>query len=787
MLKQYLKTAFRNLLRNKFHSAINLFGLAIGFAAVILICLYVFTEFTYDDFHKNKDQLYRISVKRWREGKLDGDGPEFTPPIGPAMVQHFPEVKKFARISTERVAYLAYDKEPIKIQGIHHADGSLFDIFSFPLVAGDPTTILQQPFTIVLTEGTANRIFGNQVAIGKIIRIDNNQNYLVTGIAKDVPVNSTIQFNALISFPTLYKIPNVFLDWNGGNQYITFVQLDKNATAGAVNAKLPALLWPNINQQYARAGARLEAYLQPLPKLHLYYEDNSASLRSNMSVFSIIAAFILLIACVNFINLSTARASKRAKEVGVRKVLGADRKSLVKQFLSEAILLTLIAFAISLALVAISTQLYEQVFGKIFQLPGSLNLTLGAIAVLLFFLVGIGVGIYPALYLSRYKTIPTLKGLLTKEGKPWLRNILVVTQFSISIALIASTIIIFQQQQYIKNKKLGFTKDNIVVLPLVGEEAKTKYQLLKEQLGQLSGVTSISASSDVPHRGFTTNGYKPEGVENFMQIHVVDVDEDFLNTYNIPLAWGRNFSKNRPADQNSFLINETLANMLNWRDPTGKKILRNGQHEVIGIVKDFYFASLHDNIEPLIITNKPWDDKFDYLAIHYNNSHTPALLNEIKQQWNKWIPSTPFDYWFLDDSFNSLYKSERQFQHGFFYSSLLAIALAILGVLGLVTFSLQQRTKEIGIRKVLGASSIQVATLLSKDFLKLILVANIIAWPVAWYFMNKWLQEFANRVQLSWWVFILAGLIAVFIALITVGLQAARAALVNPVKNLRTE
>jgi putative ABC transport system permease protein len=787
MLKQHLKTAFRNLRRNKFHSAINLFGLAIGFAAVILICLYVFTEFTYDDFHKNKDQLYRISVKRWREGKLDGDGPEFTPPIGPAMVQHFPEVKKFARISTERVAYLAYDKEPIKIQGIHHADGSLFDIFSFPLVAGDPTTILQQPFTIVLTERTANRIFGNQAAIGKIIRIDNKQNYLVTGIAKDVPVNSTIQFNALISFPTLYKIPNVFLDWNGGNQYITFVQLDKNATAAAVNAKLPALLWPNINQQYARAGARLEAYLQPLPKLHLYYEDNSASLRSNMSVFSIIAAFILLIACVNFINLSTARASKRAKEVGVRKVLGADRKSLVKQFLSEAILLTLIAFAISVALVAISTQLYEQVFGKIFQLPGSLNLGLAAIAVLLFFLVGIGVGIYPALYLSRYKTIPTLKGLLTKEGKPWLRNILVVTQFSISIALIASTIIIFQQQQYIKNKKLGFTKDNIVVLPLVGEEAKTKYRLLKEQLSQLSGVTSISASSDVPHRGFTTNGYKPEGVENFMQIHVVDVDEDFLNTYNIPLVWGRNFSKNRPADQNSFLINQTLANMLNWRDPTGKKILRNGQHEVIGIVKDFYFASLHDNIEPLIITNKPWDDKFDYLAIHYNNSHTPALLNEIKQQWNEWIPSTPFDYWFLDDSFNNLYKSERQFQQGFFYSSLLAIALAILGVLGLATFSLQQRTKEIGIRKVLGASSIQVATLLSKDFLKLILVANIIAWPVAWYFMNKWLQEFANRVQLSWWVFILAGLIAVFIALITVGLQAARAALVNPVKNLRTE
>ena len=787
MLKEYLKTAFKNLQRNKFHTLINVIGLAVGFAAVILIFLFVFTEFTYDDFHKKRDQLYRISIKRWREGKLDGDAPQFTPPLGPAMVQNFAEVKNFARLSTERVAYLAYNKEPIKIEDIHHADGSLFEMFSFPLLEGDPKTALQQPFTIVITEQTVRKIFGNAEPVGKVIRIDNKQDYAVTGVAKDPPVNSSIQFNALISFATLYKTPDLFLDWDGGNQYITYIELNRNANPNAVNAKLPGLLWTNINEKYAKAGARLEAYLQPITRLHLYYEENSASLRSNMYIFSIIAVFILLIGCVNFINLTTARASKRAREVGVRKVLGANRKTLISQFLTEATLITMIAFVMALLIVAISPQLYQQVFGKSFPLAKSAGPRLIAMIVLLFFFVAVGIGVYPAIYLSRFKTIPTLKGLLTREGKPYLRNILVVTQFSISIALISSTIIIFQQQQFIKNKKLGFTKDNVVVLPLVGEEAQAKYSLLKDQLQELPEIASISASSDVPHRGFTSNGYKPEGVENFMQIHVVDVDQDFLKTYNIPLVSGRNFSNDRPLDKNGYMINETLANMLGWKEAVGKKIMRNGEHEVIGVVKDFYFASLHDKIDPLIITNKPWQDKFDFLAIHYNSLHTQALMGEIKKRWKKLVPSTPFDYWFLNDSFNDLYKSEQQFQRGFFYSSILAIILAVLGMLGLVTFSVEQRTKEIGVRKVLGASSFNVATLISKDFLRLIVIANIIAWPFAWYFMNRWLQDFANRIQPGWWVFILAGMMALFVALATIGYQAVKAALANPVKSLRTE
>ena len=787
MLKDYLKTALRNLGRNKFHSAINIFGLTVGFTAAILIFLYLYGEFTYDDFHINKSELYRVSIKRFREGKLDGEGPQFTPPLGPAMVKDIPEVKNFARISSERVGYLVYNKEPLKVEDMHHADPSLFDIFSFSLVQGDAKTALSQPYTIVLTEQIVKKLFGNDPAVGKTIRIDNKQDYIVTGVAKDPPFNSTIHFNALISFASLYKEPNLFLDWDGGNQYITFVLLNKNADAKAVDAKLPALLWVPINEKYAKAGAKLEAYLQPLTRLHLYYEENSASLRSNLSTFTIVAAFILLIACINFINLTTARASKRAREVGVRKVLGAGRKKLVGQFLTESLVLTLIAFIISVFLVLLSAPLYEQVFGKSFAISGAVNFTMITLAVLLFFLVGIGVGVYPAFYLSRFNAIKTLKGILTKEGKPFLRNILVITQFTISIVLIASTLVIYQQQQYFKNKKLGFTKDNILVLPLTGEEAKTNSGLLKLQLMELAEVKSISASSDIPHRGFTTNGYKPEGVENFMQIHVVDADEDFLNTYNIPLLSGRNFSSGRPLDKDGYLINETLANMLGWKDAVSKKIQRNGNHEVIGVVKDFHFARLHDKIEPLLITNKPWQDKFNYLAIHYNSANVSQLLAAIKSRWQKTVSGTPFDYWFLNDSYNQLYKSEQQFQQAFLYSAFLAIILAVLGILGLITFSIEQRTKEIGIRKVLGASSLNVAALLSRDFLKLVVLANIIALPLAWYFMNKWLQDFANRIQLSWWVFLLAGLLAFLIALLTVGLKAVKAALLNPVKNLRTE
>ena len=625
MLKEYLKTALRNLTRSKFHSSINIFGLSIGFAAVILICLYLYGELSYDDFHQNKDDLYRVSIKSWQEGKLEGDGPSFTPPLGPAMLQNIPEVKNFARISTERVAYLAYKKEPLKIEDIHHADPSLLDILNFPLLQGNLKTALVEPYSIVLTEQTAKKLFGNEQAVGKTIRIDNKQDYVVTGVAKDVPQNSTIHFNALISFATLYKDSNLFLDWDGGNQYITFVLLNKNVTAAIVDAKLPGLLWTNINQKIATAGAKLEAYLQPITKLHLYYEENSGSLKNNMKVFSIVAIFILLIACVNFINLTTARASKRAKEVGVRKVLGADRNGLIKQFLLESFLLTFTAFFISIILILLSSPLYEQVFGKAYTLPSSMNFTLIITAVLLFFLVGIGIGIYPAFYLSRFNAIRTLKGILTRQGKPYLRNVLVISQFSISIALIACTLIIFQQQQYIKNKQLGFTKDNIVVLPLVGEKAQTNTDVLKEQLKLLPEVSSISASSDIPHKGFTSNGYKPEGVETYMQIHVVDVDEDFLNTYKIKLLKGRNFSKDRQTDQKGYIINEALVNMLEWNDPLGKKILRNGEHEVIGVVKDFNFATLHDKIEPLLITNQPWHNKFDYLAIQIGASVSTGL------------------------------------------------------------------------------------------------------------------------------------------------------------------
>lgn len=785
MFKNYMLTALRNFSRNKLHSSINLFGLAIAFASVLLIFHYIYQECSFDSFHENKS-IYRVSVKTFREGKLDGDNPQFTAPLGPAMQKEFPEVDNFVRISSSGTAFLSYKKEPVKVHDIVYADSSFFKIFSFPLLTGDIHTALTEPYSIVLTESTSKKIFGQEQSLEKIIRVD-NKSYTVTGIVQDPPLNSSIQFNALISFVSLYQDPGLFMDWNGGQRYTAYVLLNKTASPSSVNAKLPGLLWKNINSTYAKFNIKLEAYLQPLTDVHLNYEPNSHSLRSNLYIFSAIGMFILLIACVNFVNLTTARAFKRYKEVGVRKVLGATRTGLVRQFLAESIIMTCLAFIISLIIVRLFASIYEQIMGKelyymVFKQPLFIVMTFVLIIV-----VGIGAGIYPAFYISRFGPVAAIKGVIVRHGKPYLRNGLLVIQFAISIALICSTIVIMQQQQFIKNKDLGFNKENIVVLPLQSEQAKSKFGLLKNNIMQLGGVQGVSGSSDVPVWGFTSNGYVPEGVNTPMKINVVDVDEDFLNTYKIKLYSGRNFIAGSSIDSGAYLINETLAKQLGWNNPLGKIIERNKKHQVIGVVKDFYFATLHDKIEPLIITHMPYNRKYDYLSVHFNSNNITNLLSDIKARWNQLVYDTPFDYFFLSQSFDDLYKSEQRFQRGFLYASMLAIILAVLGVLGLVSFSLEQRNKEIGIRKVCGASMGNILSLVSHDFLMLIILSNLIAWPVAWYFGNKWLADFANRIAIGWWVFILGGIIALIIALVTISLQTIRAASRNPAQNLRTE
>lgn len=788
MFKNYLKIAYRNLLKYKAYSLTNIFGLAIGVAATMMILLFIQFELSYDNFHQNANSLYRVSVVHKKEGKVQDDSPIFTPPIGPAMARDFPEVEGFVRFSTRRVAYLSYNDRALKIDGIRHADSTLFDLFSYELITGNPKQALVNPYSIVLTEETSERIFGAQNPLGKVVKLDNKDSYQVTGVAKSPPANSHIQFNALISFSTLYKSSNLFLDWNGGNQYTAYVKLAENTSPESVEAKFPDFMWDYINEEYANYGLSLEPYLQPLQKIHLFHNADSGARRTNLYIFAVVALLILFIACVNFVNLSIARAIKRTKEVGVRKVLGADKQKLITQFLGESILLTLIAFLCAFFLVEMLFPIYRNLLGVELDYAYTIDFKSVAGVLGIFLLVSVSAGSYPAFYMSAFQVISTLKGdARSGKSRGKSRNVLVVLQFAISIALIVCTLLVNGQLNFMKQKELGFNKENIVVLPLIGDEVKSKSETLKQELLRLPNIESVAASSEVPHDGFTSNGYFPEGHTKTVMIHVVDIDEDFLKTFDINLVQGRNFSKEFATDKTAYLVNESLANALGWDEPIGKKITRNGEHKIIGMVKDFHFATLHSRIEPLIITNQPWREGFSNLSVKISSTNLPETLAAIKTAWQEIAPATPFDYWFLDESFDELYKSEQQFQQLFLYFSVLAIMIALLGLLSLASFSTEQRTKEIGIRKVLGATAVGVAGMLSRDYLKLVVLANLIAWPAAYYFMSRWLQDFAYRVGIGWWVFLLAGGLAIFVALATVGFRAIKAALANPVEALRYE
>lgn len=788
MIRNYFKIAWRNLWKNKILSLINLGGLSIGIAAVLLIGMYVYGETNYDRFQQNKSSVFRVGFRSWQDGKLLSDGPTFTPPFAPGAQSEFPEIKSFTRISSERVAYITYKDKTTKVENIHHADSSFFQLFSYKLLKGNPLTVLQVPYSIVLTNETAEKLFGkNPDAIGKVVRLNNQTDYTVTGIAQQAPANSHLSYNALLSFATLYKEPGNFMDWNGGQQYTAYLQLKDGANAGLLEKKLPAFMWKHINGQYAEVGIRTDAYLQPLTDVHLYYDGNSAALRTNIYVFGMVALLILIISCVNYVNLTTAGAIARSKEIGVRKVLGAGRGQLIKQFLIEAVLMTMVAFLISIFLVALLTPVYQQIIDK--DLP---SLNVGTLPALLFLftlilIVGVIAGSYVAFYLSSFNATKIFKALLPQGTQSIFRKGLVISQFIITIALIACTFVITLQLKYSKNINLGFDKNHILVLPLIGESTQNAYALLQQKLSQMPAVRQTSALSEIPYDGITSNGFIPEGRTDAMIVHQLDADENLLKTFDLKQVSGDYFSKDRPTINDGYLINETLAKTLNWQDPLGKTIRRNGVHKVVGVIKDFHFASLHDKIEPLIITNKPWGDHFSFLAIKYQTGNTAAFVDEVKQAWKNVLPDAPFDYWFLDEAFDTVYKSEERFQQIFVYFSALSIILSLAGVFGLVALAMKQRTKEFGIRKVLGAGIADLIKLTTKDFVWPIVIATAIATPLAWYYMDKWLQNFAYRISISWPAFAIAGLLALAIVLITVSFQAIKAAVANPVKSLRTE
>lgn len=780
--------AFRNLQKHKAFTVINVFGLAIGISATILILLYLQFELSYDNFHKNKKNIYRVSVVRSLEGEIKSDDHVFVPPIGPAMKKDFPEVEDFVRLSTPRVAYLNVDNTAHKETRVRYADASLFKIFSFKLIKGDPERALAEPYSIVLSETTSHRIFGSTDSLGQIIKIGPKDIYKVTGVVEDSPPNSSIQFSTLISFLSLYEDSRNWMDWNGGNQYITFVKLIEKATPESVEQKIPDFMWGYINKTISKYGWKYDPYLQSLGKIHFRYDENSQAALTNFYTFSTVAIFILLIACINFVNLTTARAANRAKEVGMRKVMGAHRGNLIKQFLGESTTLAFLACLAGIILVLLLNPVYNQLLNKDLNLFKMLNINylIGLAGLIL--LVGITSGIYPALYLSSFQPVKTLKGVFgSAQGKKKFRNILVVFQFAISVALIICTILIQNQLNFMKKMEMGFNKENIVVVPLADVEMRTKTELLRTEFLNIPGIIDVTGSSEVPYNGFTSNGYIPEGYEHSIMIHVVNVDDHFIDTFDIKLAQGRSFSKEFKSEKNGYLINETLARQLNWEDPIGKTISRNGESTVIGVVKDFKFATLHDRIEPLIMTYSTMGASLRNLSIKFNSSNITETIKDIEKVYKKFSPVIPFEYWFLDDAFDTLYKSEERFQKIFLYFSCLAIFIALLGLFSLSSFTIQQKTREIGIRKALGASVPQILSIFSKELTLLIIVANVIAWPVAFYVINWWLGYYAFQSSISLWVFFLVLLGSILAALMTISYQSLKAALKNPAEELRNE
>ncbi len=789
MFKNHLKIALRSLFNNKVLSLINIFGLSVGLAAVILILLYIRHELSYDTFHEHGEDLYRISVITNRGDIEEDDSYVFTPPIGPAMKEELPEVENYTRFSTNRIMYASYNNEAFKIEAARYADSTMFDLFSFTMEWGDPNTALSKPFSVVLTDQVAVNIFGENNPVGKFITLADQQQYQITGVVQDPPVNSHIQFDALISFETLFKEEGLYLGWKGGNQYITYLKLNAEAKPGILEGKFPDFMWEKINKEYASYGLELQPYLQPLNQIHLQYNPYSRSLRTNLAIFAAVGLLILFIACVNFINLTTARASRRAKEIGLRKVLGAHRSDLIRQFLGESFITTLIAFVGALLLVLQFSPLYGSLIGKNLELSFFFDWQTLVILIALLMTVAFIAGAYPAFYLSSLKIVENIKGILAKSrpSKQYFRNTLVVVQFAISAFLIVSTIIISRQLYYMQTKELGFEKDQVIVLPLNGDVAQTNMPKLKQSLLDLAQTKEVTASSEIPGQGFTSNGYIPEGQEQPMMINVVDVDEAFLETYDLSLIEGQFFSSERSSDQTGYIINEAFAKKMNWDEPLGKTISRNGDHRVIGLVKDFHFAPLHSKINPLILTNKPWQDRFDFLSVKLHPGQMDERIAAIQKTWKSTIPNTPMDFWFLDESIGKIYNTEVRFRKMFLYFTLLSILIALMGMWGLATLSIRQRTKEVGVRKVLGASEGQLISLLSSDFLVLVVISLVVAFPISWLGMNRWMQNFAYQTNIPWWIFLLSGATVLLVAFLTVATRALQTARINPVEALRDE
>lgn len=806
MLKNYFKTAWRNLRKHKTFSIINIAGLSIGIAICFIIMMYVQNELSFDRFNKNADQIVRVVFKADINGGKIFEA-NVMPPVAQAMKNDFPEVEEATRLQVAGTPKITYENKTFKDDQMAFVDPDFFNIFTLPLIEGDARTALQQPNTIIISKAIAKKYFGEEDPLGKTLIFPDNKNasFKVTGVINKVPANSHFHFDL---FASMLSLDDARSDsWMGSN-YFTYLLLKKGADYKKIEARLPGMvekyMGPQIQQsmglslkQFITKGNHLGFALQPLTSIHLYshanYELSPPGNAMYVYIFGAIGIFMLLVACINFINLSTASASQRAKEVGVRKVIGSGKIQLIKQFLIESALLVFFSLVISSVLVKLALPFFNNISGQDLHFDFNLKIIVAFIGLGL--LVSFIAGLYPAFYLSSFKPIEVLKGKFIRSDKSFgLRSSLVVFQFFISVGLIIGTFVLWQQMRFIQNKNLGYNKEQLLTIPnsyaLGKNEEVYKQEMLQNP--QIVNATVSSYKPAGPSSGGNALAY-PEGKDNqITRTTEYHVDENYIPTFDMKMAAGRNFSKNFTTDSTAMILNETAAKAFGWNDLTavGKIIIRensnrgtNVPYHVIGVVKDFNFQSLHQPITPLLMTLEP-----DYgLIFKVKTADIQRLLATMKTKWDHFNTGEPFTFTFMDDLYNRTYATEKNTGTILNIFALLTILVACLGLFGLATYTAEQRTKEIGIRKVLGASVTSVTKMLSKDFIKLVFIACLIAFPLSWWVMNKWLQSFAYRIQISWWIFLAAGSIALVIAVITVSFQAIKAAVANPVDSLRSE
>ncbi|KPK87196.1 MAG: hypothetical protein AMS27_03295 [Bacteroides sp. SM23_62_1] len=790
MLSNYLITALRNLLRNPVYALINIFGLAIGITCSLLILIFIKHEVSYDRFHEKKDHLYRMVFELVMPDSRT-ISPQMTAPVTPDLIAEFPEVNNVTRLTGYRQGFLTYMNRSYKAEHVLYADSLFFKMFSYNLLLGNPETVLREPYSLVLNEEIARNIFGSENPVGKVLRWNNKDDLIITGVVQSPPANSHLQFSSLISFSSLYQDKRLYMDWNGGMQYYHYVELKPGVSEEEVEAKLPDFMYKHINIIYERYNNSINASLQPVKAIHLKGgyagEIGTVGSMANIYIYSAVALFILFIACINFINLTTAKSTRRAKEVGMRKVLGAARKSLIGQFLGESVVMSIIALILALVLIEVLLPVFNNIVSRNLELYQLQNLDL-IIGIPVFVLVlGILAGSYPAFYISSFRPASVMKGIFSgQKSRSGFRNILVLLQFAISLILIICTLVIYSQLGYIKAKDVGYQKENILLLQFTSEDFKNKYELVKENLKNIPGILSLSATSEIPGRGFTSNGYRPEGFEQWLMFNAVDVDYDYIQTMGLQVLQGRGFSKEFASDRDAYMINETLAKELNWENPLEKTISRGGDHQIIGVIKDFHFATLHEDIGPLIFHMNPYIG-YDFLLVRFKTDNLSALINNIRLAWESLDPNEPFEYSFLDDVFNDMYRAEKKMSSMLLYIAILAIIIACMGLFGLALYSTEQRVKEIGVRKVLGSTVSRVVFLLTGNFTRWVLLANILAWPVAYIIVRKYMQMYAYRINLPVWIFFLTALLAYLVALITISYQSIKAGTANPADTLRYE